>query len=210
MRWQNGGGTTWLVICLALLVAAGCSPRRSTGETDPGTGTVDSEATPSVTSEPVELAMSSTGFVNGTRMPARYAGESAPDGRNVSPAVLWTGGTPQVSSYALVMVDRHPIADNWVHWMVVDMPANTAALPENASGPVMPPGARELTNTYGRVGYGGPTPPRGSGDHTYEITVYGLSVDRLDIAQGATLEQFEEAVRPVTIARGTLTGTFSQ
>lgn len=175
-----------------------------------GQAAPSAEETPTAQVEPVELRVSSTGFSPGAAMPVRYAKETVADGRNVSPALQWTGAPASVASFALVMVDRHPIADNWVHWMVVDIPATTTALQENASGALMPIGARELANTFGETGYGGPSPPPGSGPHSYEITVYGLSVNKLDLPDAASLEAFESAVSDVTVVKGSIVGTFEQ
>lgn len=126
-------------------------------------------------------------------------------GRNVSLPLTWSGEVPGVASYAVVMIDRHPAARSWVHWALVDLPPSITAVEEGASPNVVAP-ARELTNTFGSAGYGGPQPPRGSGDHTYAITVYALDVARLDIPEAPTAREIDAAVEGHTLAYGTLTG----
>jgi len=42
---------------------------------------------------------------------------------NVSPQLSWMGAPSETKSFALSMVDRHPVAGNYVHWLVVDIDA---------------------------------------------------------------------------------------
>jgi len=101
---------------------------------------------------------------------------------NRSPSLSWAGGPPDTQSYALTMFD--PDADNgrgWLHWFVLDIPANIRSLAPHAgheddSG--LPRGARSLTNSYGKTGYGGPCPPKGAAAHNYVFTIYAMPDDK--------------------------------
>jgi hypothetical protein len=50
---------------------------------------------------------------------------------------------------------------------------------------------KELNNTFGNLGYGGPQPPRGSGPHDYEVALYALTVNSLALGAKTSLAAFE-------------------
>src|SRR4051812_1016093 len=114
------------------------------------------------------MVLRSSAFEDTQMMPPKYAKK----GENVSPPLLWENVPQGTKSFALAVVDRHPVARNFVHWLVIDMSADVTSLEEGASGSArMPVGSREL-----KV-YGGPNPP--SGSHNYEFTLYALKTDKL-------------------------------
>jgi len=108
------------------------------------------------------MQITSSAFQDGDKIPLKYVMPGA-GGQNFSVPLNWSGAPAGTRSFALTMVDPHPVANNWVHWLVIDLPQDTTSLPEGASGGKMPKGAVELKNSFGETGYGGPQPPRGSG-----------------------------------------------
>jgi len=74
----------------------------------------------------------------------------------------------------------------------------------------MPPGCKEITNTYGESGYGGPAPPKGTGAHPYIATIYALNVDSLSLPQEASLRLFQNAIEGKVIAERSMTGYYEQ
>lgn len=155
------------------------------------------------------MYVSSPAFKNKGDIPARYARPAA-GGDNVSIPVKWSGAPVGTKSFALTIVDHHPIAHMWVHWMVVNIPEGVMSLPEGASGKFMPPGSVELDNSFGDAGYGGPQPPQGSGPHPYVITVYALKTTGLGLEPNTTLADFKEALRGKTLAKASITGYFQK
>ena len=141
-------------------------------------------------------------------LPVRFVRAGAPGSRNTSPAVEWSGPPEGTASFALTMIDRHPVAHNWLHWCVVDIPASVRALREGASGGSMPDGAREAENTFGDAGYGGPQPPRGTGAHDYCITVHALRVPAVGADVGARPETILQAIRSAQIAEASVIGRY--
>lgn len=157
-----------------------------------------------------ETSDSSTSGSTGM-IPAKYAMKAVQGGRNVSIPYRWSPAVQGVKSYALVLVDTAPVANSWVHWMVIDIPPSATSIPEGASGTGrMPTGAKELRNTFGVVGYGGPQPPAGTGSHPYVATLYALDVPELELPTGATLSQFKQAVAGHVVASETCTGRFER
>lgn len=152
----------------------------------------------------------SSAFQEGKPIPTRFAHHGIPGGKNISLPLQWGDPPPGTKSYVLSIVDPHPVANNWVHWLAINLPPSLTSLPEGASGRTMPSGCKELRNSYGAVGYGGPQPPRGTGPHPYVITVYALSVDRLELSEGATLGAFLKAIEPSILGSATTTGIFER
>jgi hypothetical protein len=141
----------------------------------------------------------------------KYAMRTVPGGSNVSIPYAWGDAPAATKSFVLVLADGAPMAHDWVHWAVADIPASSASLPEGASGTdAMPPGARELGNTFGFAGYGGPQPPVGSGAHPYVATLYALDIAHLDLPQAPTAAQLERACTSHTLARATCVGQFGR
>ncbi len=156
------------------------------------------------------FTLRSTAFEDGGRIPFAYLSTRCP-GENRSIPCEWSGAPEGTQSFVLAIVDHAPVAREWVHWAVVDIPPDVTSLSEGASRTsAMPPGSRELDNTGGSPGYGGPCPPPGTGDHPYEATVYALSVPRLDIARKVTANDLDRALAGKVIAKASLTGLYSR
>jgi len=107
-------------------------------------------------------------------------------------------------------VDPHPVAQNWVHWLVINIPSQVTVLEESASGRKMPAGAMELKNSFGNIGYGGPQPPKGTGEHPYVITVYALTVNKLDLKMDTSLPEFKKALEGKVIQSAIITGMYGR
>lgn len=142
------------------------------------------------------FTLESPAFEEGQEMDSRHGKL----GRNVSPPLNWSGGPPEVRSFALAMVDRHPVARNYVHWLVADIDSSRTSLPEGIGGRGEGGGLRELTP------YVGPFPP--SGVHDYEFTLYALRTERLALPADPSLQQFEQAARQEALATARLVGKF--
>src|SRR5436309_3514397 len=89
--------------------------------------------------------LSSSAFGDGKAIPAQYANTGVSGGKNISPPLAWANPPDQTKSFALACVDRHPIANNWVHWLVIHIPRTAAGLVEGAShSERLPAGTKEL------------------------------------------------------------------
>lgn len=131
-------------------------------------------------------------------------------GKNISVPLQWSQVPAGTKSLALAIVDPHPVAKNWVHWLVINIPPEISALAAGASRQAMPTGAVELQNSFGDVGYGGPQPPRGTGDHPYVATLYALNVASLDLPPKTSLAAFHQALEGKVLATATVTGMFGR
>ena len=144
-------------------------------------------------------------------MPPRFAMRAVPGGQNISIPYVWRGAPAGARSFVLALVDMAPVAHSWVHWLVIDLPADSSALREGASGTTaMPGGAVELRNTFGNFGYGGPQPPIGTGAHPYVATIYALDTDSLALGAAATREDVLRAIDGHVLAAAACTGRFGR
>ncbi|MGH9369359.1 MAG: YbhB/YbcL family Raf kinase inhibitor-like protein [Thermoanaerobaculia bacterium] len=151
-----------------------------------------------------QLRLESAAFQNGKPIPAAYTA----DGKDVSPALSWSGVPPESKSLALLCEDPDAPRGIWVHWVLYDLPSSAASLPE-AVPPreTLPGGGTHGRNDFGKLGYGGPAPP--SGTHRYFFKLY--AVDRLlALAPGATRGELLRAIEGHVLARGELVGTYSR
>jgi Raf kinase inhibitor-like YbhB/YbcL family protein len=131
-------------------------------------------------------------------------------GKNVSPALGWTGAPKGTKSFAVSMHDPDASAGGFWHWWVANLPADATGLPKGASsGTGLPASALQVRNDFGAVGYGGPCPPEGK-PHRYQITVYALDVDQLDVDKDASPAVVGFNVRAHTLAKATLTGLYGR
>ena len=94
--------------------------------------------------------------------------------------------------------------------MVIDIPPQVTSLAEGASGKNMPPGATEMKNSFGDIGYGGPQPPKGTGRHPYLITVYALKDPGLNLKTNQSLSDFRNATNGKVLGEVTITGFFER
>jgi Raf kinase inhibitor-like YbhB/YbcL family protein len=141
--------------------------------------------------------LQSPAFENGQEMAQKY-GKRA---QNLSPPLEWDGAPVETRSFALALVDIHPVARDYVHWLVGDISPRLTSLPGGAGG-----GRNSGFNEVKQ--YIGPFPP--SGTHDYEFTLYALRTDRLGVQASATLPQFRQAAEQNSLATATLVGKFTR
>jgi len=151
----------------------------------------------------------SSAFKDGQKIPIQYVMVAA-GGKNLSIPLTWKNAPAGTKSFALSIVDPHPIAQNWVHWLVINIPQNITSLSEGASRKKMPMGATELVNSFGEIGYGGPQPPKGSGEHPYVITLYALNVEKLELGVNTSLAAFKRMIEGKIIQSVSVTGKYER
>ena len=147
-------------------------------------------------------------LLSGKYFPNRFAHKEMQGGQNISPPILWGDVPPETRSFVLSITDRHPAAHNWIHWFVINIPRAYREIPERASGDRerLPSAAQEMRNSFGDLGYGGPNPGRGSGPHSYELTLQALSIDSLSVGPFATPQECEEEMRGKVLGKGSMLG----
>jgi Raf kinase inhibitor-like YbhB/YbcL family protein len=154
---------------------------------------------------PSEIKLTSPAFTHGSPIPAQYTC----DGKNVSPALVWSGGPVERRSLALVCDDPDAPRGTWVHWVLYNLPGEAAELTEGVpSIPQLPSGAHQGRNDFGDIGYGGPCPPPGK-PHRYYFRLYALDI-MVSLPYGVTKAELERATADHILAQGTLMGTYKR
>jgi Raf kinase inhibitor-like YbhB/YbcL family protein len=154
------------------------------------------------------LALSSPAFVPGGEIPALFTCE----GRDLSPALDWTG-VPESAKSLVLIVDDPDAPDpkapkmTWVHWVLYNLPPTARGLPEAIAPAALPSGTREGTNDWKRTGYGGPCPPIGR--HRYFHKLYALDTLLPDLGT-PTKPQVEAAMKGHVLAQAELMGTYQK
>lgn len=138
------------------------------------------------------------------------------DGRNVSPAISWSGAPAATKQFALIMDD--PDAQfgggNFVHWVVYKIPAAAKGLPAELpmdatlTAPPEIAGAIQGLSGFRRPGYRGPAPPAGK-PHHYTFTVYALDAE-LPLAEGLNKAGLLKAMEGHIIGQGSLVAIYER
>jgi Raf kinase inhibitor-like YbhB/YbcL family protein len=142
------------------------------------------------------IRLTSQAFDDGATIPKRFSCS----GEDVSPPLTIRDLPQDTRELALVVED--PNADRFVHWSVVGIPPDTAAI---ATGTV-PPGAVQTENGFGDRRWGGPCPPEDDEPHRY---VFALDA-QLGLGGDASADEVRDALADHALARGTLTGLFGR
>lgn len=148
------------------------------------------------------MQLTSPAFNDGDTIPRRYTCE----GEDLSPPLAWSGAPAGTRSFALICADPDAPAGTWHHWAVFDIPADQTALAEG----VVPQAGHQAVNDFGRLGYGGPCPPRGHGIHHYHFRLLALSVEGLKVTARVSVPEIEREVRKHLIAEARLTGLYQR
>jgi Raf kinase inhibitor-like YbhB/YbcL family protein len=185
----------WKRLAPALL-AAGLA---SCGVTDrSGNRTEGGEAVENATLAKLQLA--SDAFQDGQAIPTQYTC----DGTDKTPPLRWAEPPAGTKSFALVIDDPDAPSGTFRHWGVFDIPASARSIDGGERT------GTEVTNDFGKPGYGGPCPPKGHGPHHYHFKLFALDTDRLGLLPGAKVKDVEDAARQHSLAEGELVGTYER
>ncbi len=147
------------------------------------------------------MKIESTAFQNGGEIPRKYGFKKD----NINPALIINDVPADAKSLALVMDDPDAmgaVGKVWVHWVVWNIDPNTGEIKENS----IPSNSIQGKTDFGEIAYGGPAPP--DKEHTYLFKLYALD-DKLNLEEGATKSQLEEAMKNHVIAESKLEGRYA-
>ena len=143
------------------------------------------------------IAFSSRAFANGESIPARYTC----DGDNVSPPLAWKYQPPETKSLVLVCEDPDAPDGLFTHWLLYNIDPGAQALDAGQTG-IGTPGR----NSFGRIGYSGPCPPRHA-IHRYIFHVFAVDVAFIG-DEGLSREAVINALRGHVRAEAQLLGKY--
>jgi Raf kinase inhibitor-like YbhB/YbcL family protein len=113
----------------------------------------------------MSMTLTSPAFESNGTIPLAHTA----DGINASPPLQWSDLPRGTRSLALICEDPDAPSGTFTHWVVNNLPPEAHELRQGA----LPKGAMEGLNSFGKLGYGGPSPPRGK-PHHYHFHLYAL------------------------------------
>lgn len=131
-------------------------------------------------------------------IPTKYTCE----GEDVSPPLTISDIPPGTKSLALIMDDPDAPRGTFDHWIVWNLPSDTAKLDEGIKLP------KQGINGFGKKGYGGPCPPPGK-PHRYFFKLYALDTF-VNLSEGSKKKDLEEAMEGHILGKAELVGTFKR
>jgi Raf kinase inhibitor-like YbhB/YbcL family protein len=157
------------------------------------------------------MRLLSPAFAERGPIPKKYT----QDGANMSPPLALADPPRHAREYALVMDDLDaPAQEPRVHWVIYKIPAGVRELPENVAhveNPPRPAGARQGLNSWRphTIGYRGPAPRPGDGEHHYLFTVFALDAP-VELASGVSEDALLNALRGHVLDKASLIATYAR
>ena len=139
-----------------------------------------------------ELSLTSPDFEEGGEIPKKCGYKHG----NVEPELHLEHTPNGTKAIAIVMDDpdaMKAVGKVWVHWLTYHSVAE-------------PNSKIEGKTDFGEIGYGGPAPP--DGQHTYIFKGYALDTS-LNLKEGFSKQDLENAMKGHILAEAKLTGTFA-
>jgi hypothetical protein len=151
------------------------------------------------------LSLTSTAFKEGDKIPVKYTC----DGEDISPPLASDEPPQKTQAFVLIVDDPDAPGGVFTHWVLFNIPGNVRQLGEGVpTQERLQNGALQGKNDFGRIGYGGPCPPRGPAHH-YRFTVYAVD-ESLDLKPGVSKKQILDAMKGHILAQGQLMGTYQR
>jgi Raf kinase inhibitor-like YbhB/YbcL family protein len=142
------------------------------------------------------MRITSPAFSNNQTIPVQYTCA----GPNVSPPLEFADLPEGTQSLALTVMDVDS-PNNWVHWLVFNIPPSTTSTPANT----IPPGGTEGIANGGTFGYEGPCMMYFRGPHRYDFTLYALDAV-LDVPSASNRDVVLAAMQGHVLAEAHLVG----
>ena len=137
-----------------------------------------------------EFFITSSDFNESEEIPKKFGYKF----ENKEPNISFNRPPSSTTTLVLIMDDPDAMAavgKIWVHWLQYHNLTEVSPI--------------EGKTDFGEIGYGGPAPP--DGKHTYIFKAYALDTE-LDLKEGYSKQELEDAMKGHILAEAKLTGTF--
>jgi Raf kinase inhibitor-like YbhB/YbcL family protein len=202
------------------------------------------------------MKLTSTSFKHNEVLPERFAfaikdtEEHIALGENISPQLSWSDIPVKAKSLVLICIDpdvptsmddfnqegrtisAKQLRENFIHWIMIDLPATNGSVAEGAcsdgiipggkESPTGPAGSRQGVNDYtvffagdedmggNYFGYDGPCPPWNDElVHNYHFQLLAINLSRVDVEDNFTAEDVLKAIDGHVIEGTEIVGTYS-
>ena len=138
------------------------------------------------------MELTSSDFQEGSEIPKKFGYKH----ENEQPNAEFSSIPSEAKTLAIIMDDpdaMKAVGKVWVHWLTYHN--------------VTDPNSKiEGKTDFGEIGYGGPAPPDRT--HTYIFKAFALDT-KLDLKEGYSKQELEDAMKDHIIVEAKLTGTFA-
>ena len=138
------------------------------------------------------MELTSSDFQEGSEIPKKFGYKH----ENEQPNAEFSSIPSEAKTLAIIMDDpdaMKAVGKVWVHWLTYHN--------------VTDPNSKiEGKTDFGEIGYGGPAPPDRT--HTYIFKAFALDT-KLDLKEGYSKQELEDAMKGHIIVEAKLTGTFA-
>ena len=135
-------------------------------------------------------------FSNNEFIPAKYTC----DGENISPPLEIENVPMEAKCLAIIVDDPDAPSKTWVHWVCWNIPLTHQIKEDDRRGV-------QGMNDFGKNGYAGPCPPKGT--HRYFFKIYALD-EELDLPKNTTKADLERAMSDHIVGFGDLFGLYER
>lgn len=143
-----------------------------------------------------DFSLTSPDIASGERIDDRFAGQSGAE----TPRMVVNGVPSDAVELALVCHDPDaPMPLGFIHWTLYGLSSNVGEVAASAGRPG--------PNDDGGVGYVGPFPPYGHGEHHYYFWVYALS---RPVEGEPTRDEFLDQYADAVVGQARLVATYSR
>lgn len=144
------------------------------------------------------MEMKSPAFEHTHSIPKKYTCE----GQNVSPQLFFEDIPEGCKSLVLLVDDPDAPKGNFAHWIAWNIDPKVKSLDEGVQG------LMQGVNGFRQNNYRGPCPPPGNAHH-YFFKAYALD-SVLDLPEGSTKSQVEQAMEGHILSMAELVGTYKR
>jgi len=144
--------------------------------------------------------LESSAFRDHENLPEKFTREND----NVNPP-LEIFDVPENARSLVLIMDNHDQSDpsgEWTHWVVWNIDPQTKKIHKNS----VPDGAEIGVNSFGKVGYEGPSPLF---KHLYRFRLYALDV-KIDLKKHTNVKDVVKAMQGHKLEKATLTCFFDR
>ncbi len=138
-----------------------------------------------------DFSITCSDFDEGAEIPKKFGYKF----ENEEPNISFNRPPSSTTTLALIMDDPDAmgaVGKVWVHWLQYHNLSESSPI--------------EGKTDFGEIGYGGPAPP--DKRHTYIFKAYALDTE-LELKEGYSKQELENAMKDHIIAEAKLTGTFT-
>ncbi|MDE3238862.1 MAG: YbhB/YbcL family Raf kinase inhibitor-like protein [Paracoccaceae bacterium] len=125
------------------------------------------------------------------------------EGANLSPPLTWSGLPEGTAALLLTCTDPDAWHGVFHHWAAYNIPPTLHGAGQGERI------GTQAVNDFGRMGYGGPCPPRGDRPHRYVFRLTALS-GPIEARAGTGCAQIIAQAKPLEMAHADLIGLYTR